>query len=234
MTTPCGMTPRSIKSTDGMFGQGCAKPGCVSSNAWTGPSLCSSRGATCACAVARRHCADWHRPKRRRPSPRAQPANPKKRALGWRTSRSGPPACAVVRARRLRVAVRTERHAGAVGRLLTHAAVRPGMSGYAPALDPTGDAGHFTDPRQVRLVARRSLPRGRGGAALRLAAVDPPGEVRAERWSDPKVDGLLGLLASSFNTTENPVALGALGQYNNSHREEDYGRLPRASPSSSE
>src|ERR1017187_9586179 len=89
MTTPCGMTPRSIKSTDGMFGQGCAKPGCASSNDWTGPSLCSSRGATCACAVARRHCADWHRPKRRRPSPRAQPANPKKRALGWRTSRSG-------------------------------------------------------------------------------------------------------------------------------------------------
>src|ERR1035441_8039106 len=89
MTTPCGMTPRSIKSTDGMFGQGCAKPGCASSNDWTGPSLCSSRGATYACAVARRHCADWHRPKRRRPSPRAQPANPKKRALGWRTSRSG-------------------------------------------------------------------------------------------------------------------------------------------------
>src|ERR1039458_7762284 len=92
----------------------------------------------------------------------------------------GPLACAVVCARRLRVAVRTERHAGVVGRLLAHASVRPGMSGYAPALDPAGDAGHFTDPRQVRLVARRSLPRGRGGAALRLAAVDRPGEVRAE------------------------------------------------------
>ena len=146
----------------------------------------------------------------------------------------GPPACAVVRARRLRVAVCTERHAGIVRGLLAHASVRPGMCGFAPALGPAGDAGHFTNPPQVRLVAGRSFARGRCGAALRLAAVDPPGEVRAERWSDPKLDGLLGLLASSFNTTENPVALGALGQYNNPHREEDYGRLPRASPSSSE
>src|ERR1017187_6580561 len=92
----------------------------------------------------------------------------------------GPFSDAVVCARRLPVAVRTERHARVVGRLLAHTAVPPGMSGFAPAFHPAGDAGHFTDPRQVRLVARRSLARGRGGAALRLAAVDRPGEVRAE------------------------------------------------------
>jgi hypothetical protein len=43
-----------------------------------------------------------------------------------------PLACPVVRARRLCVAVRTERHAGIVGCLLAHAAVRPGVSGFAP------------------------------------------------------------------------------------------------------
>ena len=72
-------------------------------------------------------------------------------------------ACAVVCPRRLRVAVRTERHTGIVRGLLAHPAVRPGMSGFAPVFDPAGDAGHFTDPPQVRLVAGRSLARGRGG-----------------------------------------------------------------------
>src|ERR1039458_4392979 len=94
MTTPCGMTLRSIRSTAGMFGQECAKPGCVSSSAWTRPSRCSSRGAMCACADVRRHYAKRYRPKGRRPSPRAQPASPKARAVGWRTSPSGgPPRC---------------------------------------------------------------------------------------------------------------------------------------------
>ena len=48
----------------------------------------------------------------------------------------GPFSDAVVCARRLPVAVRTERHARVVGRLLAHTAVRPGMSGFAPPFDP--------------------------------------------------------------------------------------------------
>src|ERR1019366_8641977 len=48
----------------------------------------------------------------------------------------GPFSDAVVCARRLPVAVRTERHARVVGRLLAHPAVRPGMSGFAPPFDP--------------------------------------------------------------------------------------------------
>src|ERR1039457_5186148 len=89
MTTPCGTTERSIRSTAGMCGQECAKPGCVSSSAWTRPSRCSSRGAMCACGAASRRCTEWRRPKRRRQSPHVRPASPKKRALGWRTSLSG-------------------------------------------------------------------------------------------------------------------------------------------------
>src|ERR1017187_8739517 len=88
------MTQRSIRSTAGIFGQECAKPGCAWRIAWTGPSLCSSRGAMCAYAAARRRCTTWRRPKRRRPSPRTQPASPKAKAAGWRTSLSGgPPRC---------------------------------------------------------------------------------------------------------------------------------------------
>jgi len=75
-----------------------------------------------------------------------------------------PLACAVVRAWRLRVAVRTERHAGVVGCLLAHAAIRPGMSRFAPSFDPAGDAEHFEDPRRVRPCR---AARGRGGAAMR-------------------------------------------------------------------
>src|ERR1035441_3364573 len=89
MTTPCGTTERSIRSTAGMCGQECAKPGCVSSSAWTRPSRCSSRGAMCACGAASRRSTEWRRPKRRRQSPHVRPASPKKRALGWRTSLSG-------------------------------------------------------------------------------------------------------------------------------------------------
>src|ERR1017187_8778551 len=89
MTTPCGTTERSIRSTAGMCGQECAKPGCVSRSAWRRPSRCSSRGAMCACGAASRRCTEWRRPKRRRPSPHVLPASPKKRALGWRTSLSG-------------------------------------------------------------------------------------------------------------------------------------------------
>src|ERR1039458_9393497 len=72
----------------------------------------------------------------------------------------GPFSDAVVCARRLPVAVRTERHARVVGRLLAHTAVRPGMSGFAPPFDPAGDARHFANPCQVRLVARWALARG--------------------------------------------------------------------------
>ena len=43
-------------------------------------------------------------------------------------------ACAMVCARRLRVAVRTERHAGVVGRLLAHAAVRPSKEEAASSI----------------------------------------------------------------------------------------------------
>src|ERR1039458_9297536 len=89
MTTPCGTTERSIRSTAGMCGQECAKPGCVSRSAWTRPSRCSSRGAMCACGAASRRSTEWRRPKRRRQSPHVRPASPKKRALGWRTSLSG-------------------------------------------------------------------------------------------------------------------------------------------------
>src|ERR1017187_9990232 len=89
MTTPCGTTERSIRSTAGMCGQECAKPGCVSSSAWTRPSRCSSRGAMCACGAASRRCTEGRRPKRRKQSPHVRPASPKKRALGWRTSLSG-------------------------------------------------------------------------------------------------------------------------------------------------
>src|ERR1019366_3880397 len=88
MTTPCVMTQRSIRLTAGIFGQECAKPGCASRNVWTRPSPCSSRGAMCACAAARRRCQKRH-PKRRKPSPRVRPASPKKKAPGWRTSLSG-------------------------------------------------------------------------------------------------------------------------------------------------
>src|SRR5664280_417846 len=89
MTTPCGTTERSIRSTAGMCGQECAKPGCVASSAWTRPSRCSSRGAMCACGAASRRCTEWRRPKRRRPSHHVRPPSTKKRALGWRTSLSG-------------------------------------------------------------------------------------------------------------------------------------------------
>src|ERR1039458_1977248 len=88
MTTPCGMTARSIRSTTEMCGPECAKPGCVSRSAWTRPSRCSFRGAMCACAAAHRHCAEWRRPKRRRPSRHVQPASPKPKAVGWKTSLS--------------------------------------------------------------------------------------------------------------------------------------------------
>src|ERR1017187_7387525 len=91
MITPCGMTQRSTGSTAGMCGQECARPGCVSRSAWMRPSRCSSRGAMCACAAARRRCTEWRRPKRRRPSPHVQPASPRAEAVGWKTSLSGGP-----------------------------------------------------------------------------------------------------------------------------------------------
>ena len=53
----------------------------------------------------------------------------------------GPLACAVVRALRLRVAVRTERHAGVVRSLRRHASIGAGMSGLAPAFAPASYEG---------------------------------------------------------------------------------------------
>jgi hypothetical protein len=63
----------------------------------------------------------------------------------------------VIRARRLCMAIRTERHAGIVGSFLPHAAIRAGMSGFAPAFDPAADARHLTDPGQIGWVSGRSL-----------------------------------------------------------------------------
>jgi hypothetical protein len=47
----------------------------------------------------------------------------------------------VVRALRLRVAVRTERHAGVVRSLRRHASIGAGMSGLAPAFAPASYEG---------------------------------------------------------------------------------------------
>src|ERR1035441_613505 len=82
----------------------------------------------------------------------------------------------VVRAWRLGVAVGAQRDARVVGCLHAHASVTSGMCGFAAAFDPAGTAGHFANPRLVVFVAWRAPARGRVGPALRLAAMNRPGD----------------------------------------------------------
>src|ERR1019366_7292283 len=93
----------------------------------------------------------------------------------------GPLADAVVGARCLGMAVGTQRDARVVGGLHAHASVTAGVSCFAAAFDPAGDAGHFANPRLVVFVAWRTLAGGRTGAAFRLAVVDGPVEP-VEEW----------------------------------------------------
>jgi len=91
-----------------------------------------------------------------------------------------PFANSMIRTRRLSMAIRTELHAGMVGSLLPHAAIRTRMSGFTPAFDATADARHLPDPGQIGRVSGRSLAGGFTTLTSQFAFVNRPGKVTAE------------------------------------------------------
>ncbi len=91
---------------------------------------------------------------------------------------------AVVRTRRLSVAVRAQRHTRVVRGLHRYATVLPGVCGFGASFDPAAGAGKCANPGSVSLIARWSFARRSGSPVRRPPAKEGPGNVGLELFSD--------------------------------------------------